>query len=86
MVWNQETGGASEQRRHLGKKVQNIGKRVLVDRDWECIVETNVPIVEKKTSDCTFLRSVFLLHSYKYVLYQDAVILLQVVLTVYIFL
>lgn len=33
-----------------------IGKRVLVDRDWECIVETNVPIVEKRTSDCTFLR------------------------------
>lgn len=52
----QETGGASEQRRHLGKKVQNIGKRVLVDRDWECIVETNVPIVEKRISDCTFLR------------------------------
>lgn len=22
-MWNQETGGASEQRRHLGKKVQN---------------------------------------------------------------
>lgn len=33
-----------------------IGKRVLVDSDWECIVETNVTIVEKRTSDCTFLR------------------------------
>lgn len=36
-----------------------IGKRVLVDSDWECIVETNVTIVEKRTLDCTFLRNVF---------------------------
>lgn len=36
-----------------------IGKRVLVDSDWECIVETNVPIVEKRTLHCTFIRYVF---------------------------